>query len=190
MGETRRRVRGSRCPRGPAAERLRRRCGPSDRDRTFPEPGLLVLPARRGQCDGDQRPGGRARARLRSRLLGPPRLEGHVLEARLDGAPVRLRPCDGARRGLYAAGGGQRPGRGRRPRAGRARRAHEPGRPGPGRAGGPFRRPGRSRSGRALRLPAAPRSGSPATIRASSRSPSGAARTPGAPCRTRTSCTR
>ena len=49
---------------------------------------------------------------------------------------------------------------------------------------------GRSRSGRAPRRPAAPRSGSPATIRTSSRSPSGAARTPGAPCRTGTSCTR
>ena len=34
----------------------------------------------------------------------------------------------------------------------------------------------------------APTSGSPATIRASSRSRSGAARTPDAPCRTRTSC--
>ena len=34
---------------------------------------------------------GRARALLRGRLLGPARLEGHVLQSRLDGAPIRLR---------------------------------------------------------------------------------------------------
>ena len=63
-----------RCGRGVGSARLSAasgacgRCGAPDRDRTVPEPGLFVMPAGGGQCRGDQRPRGRARA-LRSRSI-------------------------------------------------------------------------------------------------------------------------
>src|SRR5271166_4502833 len=50
--ETRRGARRADGPRNAAVERLRRRRGPPDGDRTFSEPGLLVLSARRSQCGG------------------------------------------------------------------------------------------------------------------------------------------
>ena len=84
------------------------------------------MPAGGRQRVGGQRPRGRARALLRRRLLGSARLEGHLFKARLDGAPIRLRPGACARRRLYAPGGDQRPGRRRRARAGRAGGADEP----------------------------------------------------------------
>ena len=61
--------------------------------------------------------------------MGPARLEGHVLKARLDRAPVRLCAGARARRRLHASGRRQRPSRGRRPRARRAGRADQPRRP-------------------------------------------------------------
>ena len=146
------------------------------------------MPAGRGQRAGGQRPAGRARALLRGRLLGPPRLEGHVFQARLDGAPIRLRAGDGRRRRLYASGGGQRPRRGRRPRAGRLGLPHAAAaiaaRAAPA---SPFRA-GRSRSGRAGRRLGGRMSGSRATFPAPSRSRSRAARTPATRCLSRTSC--
>ena len=116
-------------------------------------------------------------------------LEGHVLQACLDGAPVRLRQGDGPRRQrLYAPGRRQRQGRGRRSGAGRARGAHEPRR---SRRGRPERRLfGRGGDGRggAPRRPAARTFGSRAIFPIRSKSRSRAARTPATLSRISTWC--
>ena len=74
-----------------------------DRDRTLPEPGMLVLSARERQPDRIRRARRRARAQFRRRLLGSPGLEGHFRQAGVHREAMGLRPRDAAWGRLYAS---------------------------------------------------------------------------------------